>query len=312
VNDPARSKDPQETSEAALARLLSALRERHGDAVEAALLYGSCLRGGDYFDGLVDLYLVVTDYRAAYGNGWLAFANRLLPPNVFYAEQAHGGRLLRSKVTVVSLRDFRRGCSHRWFQSYLWGRFSQPVRIAFARDEAGRAAVEATLADAAVTLLDRALPALPARGSLADLWEQALRLSYDTELRTERPGRSRELVAAALPDYRRATEQALPRLAHPLRLTGAGVDCGYEASIPGAARRRARLAWGLRRLQGKLLSLARLVKALFTFRGGLDYLAWKLERHSGERIEIPQRVRRHPLLFSWGFFWRLYRRGIFR
>jgi hypothetical protein len=56
----------------------------------------------------------------------------------------------------------------------------------------------------------------------------------------------------------------------------------------------------------------RLVKALFTFEGGLDYIAWKLERHSGESIVIPDKVRRAPLIYLWGFFWGLYRRGIFK
>ena len=55
-----------------------------------------------------------------------------------------------------------------------------------------------------------------------------------------------------------------------------------------------------------------MVKALFTFEGGLDYIAWKLERHSGESIEIPELVRQRPLLHMWGFFWGLYRRGIFK
>ena len=31
-----------------------------------------------------------------------------------------------------------------------------------------------------------------------------------------------------------------------------------------------------------------------------------------ETIEVPDRVRRYPLLFIWGLFWRLYRRGVFR
>ena len=70
--------------------------------------------------------------------------------------------------------------------------------------------------------------------------------------------------------------------------------------------------WPVRRVQGKMLSITRLVKALFTFEGGLDYIAWKLERHSGEKVVIPDRVRRAPLIFLWGFFWSLYRRGIFK
>lgn len=307
--EPVATRDP--ASAAALAALVAALRRDHGDAVDAVLVYGSCLRSGDVFDGLVDLYLVVRDYRSAYGRRWLAVANALLPPNVFYAQQRHAGRLLRSKVTVVSGGHFRRGC-RRWFQSYLWGRFSQPVQLAFVRDDDARALVEGALRDAQRTLLARALPALPASGTLAALWAGALQLSYDTELRTERAGRAQQLVAAALPHYQQATRAALPALRHPLQLDRVHGAPGYRACVPPGARRRARCAWALRRLQGKTLSLARLLKALFTFRGGLDYLAWKLERHSGEPVEIPPRVRRHPLLFSWGFFWRLYRRGIFR
>ena len=60
------------------------------------------------------------------------------------------------------------------------------------------------------------------------------------------------------------------------------------------------------------MSVARLVKALFTFEGGLDYIAWKLERHSGQPVVIPDKVRRAPLIHLWGFFWGLYRRGIFK
>jgi hypothetical protein len=82
--------------------------------------------------------------------------------------------------------------------------------------------------------------------------------------------------------------------------------------VPALSRGLSLPGWALRTAQGKLLSVARLLKALFTFDGGLDYIAWKLERHSGQRIEIPPRVRRYPLIFVWGLFWRLYRRGIFR
>ena len=61
-----------------------------------------------------------------------------------------------------------------------------------------------------------------------------------------------------------------------------------------------------------MLSVLRLFKALFTFEGGFDYIAWKLERHSGKVITIPPKVRKYPLLFVWGFMWRLYRDGVLR
>ena len=86
----------------------------------------------------------------------------------------------------------------------------------------------------------------------------------------------------------------------------------HEASIPPRTRRRSRLAWSARRVQGKTLSALRLAKSAFTFQGGVDYLLWKLERHSGVRVEASERERRHPLIYGWGLAWRLYRRGAFR
>ena len=73
-----------------------------------------------------------------------------------------------------------------------------------------------------------------------------------------------------------------------------------------------RLAWQARRVQGKCLSVLRLGKALFTFKGGLDYILWKIERHSGVAIPEDSALRRYPLSGVWVIFWRLYRRGGFR
>jgi hypothetical protein len=302
--------DPQR--EPALATLVAELRRRFHDAVAGILVYGSCLRSGDIFDGLLDVYVVCDGYWAAYRRPLPAFANRLLPPNVFYCQVPAGDRMLRSKVTVISRRDFGRGCSPRWFQSYIWGRFAQPVHILYTRDAAVRADLEAALLSAVRTLLQRSLPVLPASGTLAGLWSQALSLSYATELRTERGGRAGELVAAAQPFYREVTTSQGPLLRPPLQLAVGNGEPRYRWETGPLRRRSAAVGWWLRRLQGKPLSVLRLLKALFTFQGGLDYIAWKLERHSGETIAIPDRVRRYPLLFAWGFFWQLYRRGVFR
>lgn len=300
-----------------LAALLAQLDARHNRAVCCTLVYGSCLRSGDIYDGLLDLYLVCDNYRSAYNSGLLAGFNWLLPPNVFYAQQepvhaSGGGRTLRAKVTVISLRDFERGCSPAWFESYIWGRFAQPTFILQVRDTGVRARVEAALIGAAQTLLGNALPALPAEGHLETLWERALDMSYATELRTERAGRARELAEASREFYTTLTRHLAGASRLPLELYERDGHCYYRSRIGSARRRATKLAWLLRRAQGKLMSIARLVKALFTFEGGLDYIAWKLERHSGETITIPDKVRRAPLIHMWGFFWGLYRRGIFR
>ena len=60
------------------------------------------------------------------------------------------------------------------------------------------------------------------------------------------------------------------------------------------------------------LPLLRLIKAVFTFEGGVDYALWKIERHSGVTVTVSDRARRHPLIFGWGPLFRLWRRGAFR
>ena len=308
---------PDAASDLTLAALLRHLEARHHGAICATLVYGSCLRSGDIYDGLLDLYLICDSYREAYRRPLLAAANWLLPPNVFYAEQkpvdgAVGSKTLRCKVTVISLRDFQRGCSPAWFESYIWGRFAQPTRILHARDEQVRVQVEAALTGAAHTLLQKALPALPPEGGLTSLWEQSLSLSYSTELRTERSGRAQELASTSRDFYATLTRQHAAHLGFSFVLHERDEELRYRSQIGDLKRHTTALAWALRRGQGKILSILRLVKALFTFEGGLDYIAWKLERHSGVEILIPDKVRRAPLIHLWGFFWGLYRRGIFK
>lgn len=296
----------------ALDTLVDALHKRHGDSIAAVLFYGSCLRSGDLLDGIVDLYLIVDDYRSFYDSKVQAIANRLLAPNVFYLEIPAGEHTLCTKYAVISTADFQRGASWRWFHSYIWARFAQPTAIAWCRDDASRQMVLATQATAVRTFLNRVLPRLPATGSVQDIWQRGLKMTFAAELRSEKTNRPAELVAASLDYYSAATRLTASSLSYKLLIYGKGVDAQYECEAPRLSRIAARFAWPARQIQGKFLSILRLVKALFTFDNGLDYIAWKLKRHSGEEIEIPDRVRRRPLVHVWGFLAQLYWRGLIR
>ena len=146
------------------------------------------------------------------------------------------------------------------------------------------------------------------KGYITDVWATGLSLSYATELRSEAPDRAASIAEQASPYLSEASAFVAAELRWPLRVGGEFFTC----VIPGAERKRAVRRWARRRLQGKMLSLLRLLKALFTFEGGLDYIAWKLERHSGRPVHVPPLVRRFPLIFVWGFMWKLRREGYFR
>ena len=80
-------------------------------------------------------------------------------------------------------------------------------------------------------------------------------------------------------------------------------------AIPTGARSG---GWARRRIEGKLLSIARLAKASLTYAGGIDYLAWKINRHAGTKIEIKPWQRRWPLVAALTLVPRLIRGGAIR
>jgi len=295
----------------AIHTLADRLLADYGDAIEAILFYGSCLRTGEDQGGLVDLYVLVDHYRAIEPRRLLAALNKLLPPNVFYIEVPFEDRVVRAKYAVLSLNDFAAGAS-RWFHSYVWGRFAQPVGLIYARNDQIVACIQSTLVQAVLCFIARVLPRVPASFTARDFWRQGLTLSYRAELRAERPEKLVGLFEAEPRYYEHLTRAALDRLSYPIDIKKENGTYRYKASMPDRVRRMSQLDWMVRSWQGKLLSVLRLLKGLLTFRGGVDYILWKIERHSGVKVEVPLRLKRYPLLAACVILWKLYRRGAYR
>jgi hypothetical protein len=279
---------PVEPRVAAMAEAIAAL---YPGAARAVLFYGSCLRERELDGLMLDFYLIVSSYREAYGRGWYAFANKLVPPNVFPFE--HEG--LAAKYAVLSEADFLRENGPEAGTVSVWARFAQPSRLAWAKDAAARDQAVAAVSRAAPTLFGFALPmvAESERDDPLAAWRRGFELTYASELRAERTGKSGSIVDTEPARYLRFGEAALP-LARPLE--------------PARARKR----WRRFRRKGKALSLVRLAKATTTFAGGVDYLAWKINRHSGAGIVVKPWQRRWPILGALTLLPRLLRRGAIR
>ena len=280
---------------APIAAIVQAARARHG-GVAAVLFYGSCLRHGDEDGKIADLYLIVDSYRRAYRSPIAAVFNWLLPPNVSYIETDNAGTIIRAKYAVITLRDFERGATGRWLHPYIWARFAQPCRLAYWRDDTGRDRVLAALAGAHHSLAREVGPLIDDDIGSPEFWVRGFEETYRTELRAEPPGRAAELVEAGPQRYRRIGE-----------LLRAGSQIQNRAG-----RFRANVKWAVRRPLGKFLSVARLIKAAFTFEDGGTYILWKIERHSGVSVRPSPWQRRHPILAATSLAWRLYRKGAFK
>jgi hypothetical protein len=260
-----------------------AIAKHHGAASRALLFYGSCLRERELEGRMLDFYLIVSDYHAAYTKRWLAAANRLVPPNVFYFE--HGG--LRAKYAVLSEADFFRLNGPETRSVAVWARFAQPARLVWSASKSAR--------ERAIDAVSRAAPTLLAaagrrdREKPLDWWRRAFMLTYSAELRAERPGRQASVVDADRERYVR-----------------------FTAPASAAIERSPKASWRWRRIEGKALSVLRLAKASATFAGGPDYIAWKINRHAGTTITLKPWQRRYPLLAAISLLPRLLRSGAVR
>ena len=285
------------------------LRARHGGSVRAVLFYGSCLRSGSDVESLLDLYLLVDSYREAYpGRRWVAWANELLPPNVFYVEQPWEGRKVRAKYAVISFRDFAAGATPRAVLPATWARFSQPTVLLHARDDAARRATEAALLDAIATMALRTAPLIGAPVNAQEFWTAGFRRSYEAEARVEGSGRATQLIQP-LHRYEALLRPALAAAGIPFTESGEG---RVRIALEEAERWRGLAYWSRASAATRLHTVPRLAKAAMTFEGGLDYALWKVERHSGVRLEAGPWARRHPILAALPLLWRAYRRGAFK
>jgi hypothetical protein len=268
--------------------IASAIAARHGAASRAVLFYGSALRERALEGRMLDFYLIVSDYRAAYSKRWLAVANRLIPPNVFYFE--HDG--IASKYAVLSEADFAHECSPDAWTVSTAARFAQPSRLVWSADEPAAKRVVETVSRAAPTLLGWILSLEPGDPTTLELWKRAFQMTFGAELRAERSDRSAAIVDTDPDRYKRFGEAAR--------------SFAIRSATHGARW------WRAKQRYGKLYSVARLSKASLTFSGGADYIAWKINRHAGTDIRLKPWQQRHPLLAAITLLPRLLKSGAVR
>ena len=292
---------------AAVATLAAQLAARGGGKTSVVLYYGSTLRD-DTLAGVLDFYVLLDEVSAWPGSRLAAFANRVLPPNVGYFENRVDERPLRAKYAVMSTRQFHAAMSVRALDTTLWARFSQPCACVWSRSEADHTAVLDAIREAVITAARWAAALGPARGAAADYWRALFAQTYRAELRVETTTRSSDLVARAPARYERLLPAAWTAAGLAFTRSADELQPQWRSTDRRCALRR----WTRRARLGKPLNLLRLLKASLTFDGAADYVVWKVERHSGVRLEISAWQRRYPLLAAPGIYWQLRRRGVLK
>lgn len=291
--------------QAGVSEFASHIAAQFNGAARAVLFYGSCLRSEQLQGEMLDFYLIVSDYKTAYDKSWLAKWNRRLPPNVFPFQ--HNG--LIAKVAVLSESDFHDLNRSAASAVSVWARFAQPSRLVWCADETARQSAIMAISGAAPTLLNAALAFVEREVDILDLWQSGFQMTYSAELRAERKDRPSSVMAFDPERYGRFGIAALnhTRIANKMR----GDRILLLPDVDGKIAQEKNRWPGLRR-RGKLLTIARLAKAAFTYAGGIDYLAWKINRHAGTQIVIQPWQRKWPLVAALFLVPKLWAKGAVR
>lgn len=244
----------------------------------AIFLYGSGISVSSSekpTDILFDYYVIAPDYRSAIRNPIERIAARLMPPNVYYFELETEAGVLRSKYALLSAAAFERLVGPSTFHSYFWARFAQPCRLVSAPAEL-RPRLIAAVRRSIEVFLRRSQGLVDSPLDWRAVWLAGMNASYRAELRAESSDRAAKLIE----NYKEWPERVA------------------EFSLDPKAKKSADAAfsWRLRAVLGALLSVVRLLKATMTFRGGIDYIAWKVKRHAGVDVCVKPWERRYPFV----------------
>ena len=276
-----------------LEKFVKHLQEEFGDSIMSILFYGSCMRSREYQDAMLDFYIVVDGYKNAFGNWIPALANKLLPPNVYYLQVEQNNEVYRAKYAVISKVSLERCVANNSFHSYFWARFTQPISYIYLSDTEDKHWIAKVQHDAANTFSNKVIPMLQGECGSEQLWVRGLQLTYSAELRTETGQRAISLYKSNQQYFDEISDSILSKQS--------------KIKVSKYGKLFSHVSWRLRIVVGKLLSVLRLMKASITFANGVDYIAWKIERHTGEKIEVSDNLRKHPWIYSWPMLIRLYR-----
>lgn len=257
----------------------------------AVLFYGSNLRTGS-LEGVIDYY-VLTAGEAETGM-W---------PRVSYREWQHDGETLRAKIATMTLAKFEQACRGDSRDTTIWARFVQPCAIVYARDDDARDAALSALGHAARTASRLAVAAGPQSGGEAEYWRALFQSTYRAELRVEKPGRENSILEANKAHFDGLLPAALEAEGVAFTRQGGVIT----PDLPPAERRRILNWWKRRRRLGKPLNIARLLRATRTFEGAGRYAAWKVERHTGVKVEVTPWREKHPVLSAPAVMWKVWR-----
>lgn len=274
--------------------------------VQAVIFYGSGLWGKPSNDTIYDFYVITQRHQDWSSSKLAQLANSFLPPNVEYHECQIDGIMLRAKVTIMSMRQIWQRTLFSSWDTTIWARFSQPIRLVYCADERAQKAINLCVMRACFTsALWAGLLGQDGMG-LKDIVANLYQKTYRAELRVEKKGRSSSIIDVNPSRYVDVLCLSWAMMMRKKRYMG---PFWPNNLIDERQKHLMQRRWQQISCVGGLLNFLRLVKATYTFRNGARYILWKIARHTGITFELTPFREKHPILASLPILFYLWRNG---
>jgi len=279
-----------------------------GDALEGLVFFGSRKSDAGFnAHSAHDFFLLTRGYREFYTrlraagmlrrpHALVAALNTLLPPNQLRLELETTEGPVTAKCAVLTLESFVQQTSAKSADHFCLGRMFQPAEIVYSAGPAQNQTLVNAISSAHRLTYRWVRPWLPETFDVDAYYRTLLRVSLSAELRPESASRAVALWEAQQP-HRRAV---YPVLFDELVEIGDLVSLGQgRFRLAHAVSRAERWRLQLYFEWSRVRATVRWAKYVVTFDDWLEYILRKIQRHSGQEIQLTALERRYPLIFLW-------------
>lgn len=264
------------------------------------IFYGSNLRKKD-FEGILDFYIITQNSSDYPGGSISKFFNKYFPPYVYYKEENISGKILRAKIACISYKQLLKKSFLESYDTTIWARFCQPTRLVWVRDPQSADKILDILRNSLITASSWAALLGPEKGTIDEFWHNLFAHTYYAELRVEKKGRSHHI----LQDNEERYSKILIEVWKLIGVRAPYAGGAFYPVLSKASRLKAQKRWRLISKLGKFFNICRLLKAAFTFKDGVKYIVWKIQRHTNHVIKLSNFEEKHPFLSFLTILWKL-------
>ncbi len=282
---------------------------KHFKGIECIFMYGSMLNPEvSTPTSFPDFYIIVDKYSAFYKSYVHSLLNKIVPPNSYFLKINENGTTKPSKYCVIDKYGLMCATQHDKLKDlFIAGRLAKRIGILYVKDEKFLSFFLNRIYSAMrFNTLFALSDMVGERFSLDDFILRLLGLSYRAEVRTETDDKIVNLYNSEKAFYRKVYGIFLEQ-----EIAGGNVEkngdvyktvrpCyprNYIDTFIKRSRRRAVYRWP---------------KSIYTFSDYVGYLELKIERTTGEKLNLTEWDRRLPLIFGWRYLFRLLKQKAIR